>query len=560
MPHLLLNCPRMQPTKSVRQLGLQTKIIIVFVVAVVCLLAVSTFIAMLLTRQPVEEEVYRRALAQARLAAHNLVNEQALANPQKLGRILRQMQHDIPGVSQADVYLHQGSNPLLATTEPKDSHRELDSIPAINDPHWASSHLKEFERAGRDQYSIETPDGKSWIISTALRDQGKSTGCLILTVSKLRSNVITQAIVEGNFLLMLFSLVVLISVIHGFFLKSVRAPVKDMIRVMEAAEGGSLNVRARRGSEDEIGQLARHLNRMLERIENFNNELARMIRDATLKLEQRNEELTRINEELFETQKSLARSERLAVAGQLAASLAHEIGTPLNSISGHVQLMARQKSASETTDRRRLQIIQKQIDNIVRIVKQLLSWTRKFDLHLERVNLRRVLEESVMLSSPALELRKIKVRTEFCDRCPSVYGDVGYLQQVFLNLINNSIDAMPRGGALNLRLLFPANGDGQSLAVEVADTGEGIAPETLDHIFDPMFTTKKMGTGAGLGLAICHQIVQQHGGKIEVESELNHGARFRITLPLDAREKTAEVAAVAHDDSTSAHVGVGGSS
>ncbi len=535
----------MQVFKAARRLGLQTKIIILFVVAVVCLLAVSTFIAMLLTRQPVEEEVYRRALTQARLAAHNLVNDGALQNQQVLTHTLRQMQHDVPGVRQADVYLHGGNRHLAATTEPTATHLELDNIPGIQDTRWASQHLHEFERPNPDQYTTETPDGKYWIISTTLRDRGESAGCLILKVSKLRSDVITQNIVADNFLLMLCSLVFLIFVVHGFFLKSVRAPVKEMIRVMEAAEGGQLNVRARTGSEDEIGQLARHLNRMLDRIENFNSELARKIKDATLELEQRNEELTRINEELFETQRTLARSERLAVAGQLAASLAHEIGTPLNSISGHVQLMSRQKTGDEATQRR-LQIIQKQIDNIVRIVKQLLSWTRKFELHIERVDVRHLLEEAILLSSPALEAKKIQVRTDFSWNCPRIYGDVGYLQQVFLNLINNSMDAMPRGGRLHLRLRSLARNDSQNVVVEIKDTGEGIALENLEHIFDPTFTTKRLGTGTGLGLAICNQIVQQHGGTIEVESELKRGACFRITLPVDGRERMEAVMTMAH--------------
>ncbi|MGH9407654.1 MAG: sensor histidine kinase [Terriglobia bacterium] len=532
----------MRPVESIRRLSLQTKIIIIFVVAVVCILAVSTFIAMLLTRQPVEEEVYRKALAQARLEAHNLVNDQALRNPQYLNRALRQMQHDSTGVRQADVFSHP-DNKLLASTEPAAQHRDLDALPQITDARWASTHLNEFKRPNHDQYTVETSDGKYWILSTELIDGGNSAGRLVLKVSKLRSDVITQDIVEGNFLLMLCSLIVLIFVIHGFFLTGVRAPVKEMVRVMKAAEDGQLHVRSRTWSRDEIGQLSMHLNRMLERIENFNSELARKIKDATVEVEQRNLELTRINEELFDTQKSLARSERLAVAGQLAASLAHEIGTPLNSISGHVQLMARRKTGDKATDRR-LEIIQKQIDNIVRTVKQLLSWSRKFELRVEPVDLRKVLEESVLLSSPSLDSRKIRVLTHFAKDCPPVYGDVGYLQQVFLNLINNSMDAMPKGGTLDLRVAFPANGDLTHVTIEVKDTGEGIAPDHLSHIFDPMFTTKRIGTSAGLGLAICSQIVQQHGGSIEVESEINRGTRFRITMPLDGRER-ADAASVA---------------
>jgi len=272
---------------------------------------------------------------------------------------------------------------------------------------------------------------------------------------------------------------------------------------------------------------------MLDRLENFNNELERKVREATSELAGRNEELTRINEELFETQKSLARSERLAVAGQLAASLAHEIGTPLNSISGHVQLLARRKTGDPTSDRR-LQIIENQIENIVRTVKQLLSWTGKFDLRFDAVDLRGVLDEVVLLTSPALEFRKIQVRTDCARQGPRVRGDAGYLQQVFLNLINNSMDAMPRGGDLQLRVTADGGPAGApSVRVEVEDTGEGIGEETLSHIFDPMFTTKRIGTGAGLGLAICQQIIQQHGGTIAVRSRLHEGTCFTVTLPVD---------------------------
>ena len=518
--------------------GLQSKIIIIFAAVVMSVLGVSTYIASLLTRQLVEEAIYRKALAQARATADHLLGENDLQNPEGLLRLLRQMQHDFPGVKQSDVFLHGGATRLVASTDPPGAHQELDAIQGIED-------YNEFERPDDDQITIETPDGKYWVMSTVLRSRGRPIGCLTLTVSKSSSNAVIAGLVRRNLLLMLASLLAVMLATHVFFLRNVHRPVKEMIRVMEGAEGGQLDVRARVKSLDEVGQLAEHLNRMLDRIRNFNNELAGKVHEATAELAERNDELTRINEELFETRKSLARSERLAVAGQLAASLAHEIGTPLNSISGHVQLLARQKTGDEAADRR-LHIIENQIENIVRTVRQLLSWTRKFDLNLQPLDLRRVLEECVLLSSPALEARKIKVRMERGAAVPEIYGDAGYLQQVFLNLINNSMDAMPRGGALRLRLQYPAalrrdavgrENSKPLVSIEVEDTGEGIPREMLVHIFDPMFTTKRIGTGAGLGLAICQQIVQQHGGAIAVESELHRGTRFTLELPLDCRER-----------------------
>ena len=510
------------------RLSLQVKIIGIIAATVMVVLGVSTLIATFLTQDPVEAELYRKALVQARQTANQISSADTLTKPEALVPALKQLRHDSPGIIQADVFVHEANHHhLVATTNPLGQHLELDEIPDVES-------LKEYYKPDDDQESIETENRSAWIISTTIRAQGQPIGCLILTVSRSSLNEVTWDLVLRNLLLMIASFVVVVLVIHVFFLRAVRRPVKEMISVMEAAEGGQLHVRARLQSWDEIGLLAAHLNRMLRRIENFSNELGRKVEEATSELARRNEELRGINKELFETQKTLARSERLAVAGQLAASLAHEIGTPLNSISGHVQLLARRKSNDEATARRLL-VIEKQVENIVRTVRQLLAWTRKFDLRLELVDVGRIIEDTVLLASPVLEARKIRVKTSLAKDCPRIYGDSGYLHQVFLNLINNSADAMPRGGDLRIDLR-PAGESGE-VEVVIADTGTGMARETLAHIFDPMFTTKQIGTGAGLGLAICDQIVRQHAGTIQVESEPGRGTTFTLRVPLDCREK-----------------------
>ncbi len=513
------------------RLSLQVKIIGIFAVTVMVVLGVSTLIATFLTRDPVESELYRKALAQALQTAHQIAAPETLARPDVLVPALKQLQHDSPGIVQADVYTHAPAHRLVASTNPNGQHLELDAISGLEN-------YREYYKPSGDQESIETENRRAWVISTTIGNENAPIGCLILTVSRSSLNAVTLDLVMRNLLLMLSSFVVVVLVIHLFFLRAVRGPVKEMIRVMQAAEKGQLNVRARLQSWDEIGLMAAHLNRLLRRIENFSNEMGHKVEEATGELARRNEELKGINEELFETQKNLARSERLAVAGQLAASLAHEIGTPLNSISGHVQLLARRKTNDEATARRLL-VIEKQVENIVRTVRQLLNWTRKFELRLELVDLKRVLEDAILLSSPVLDLRRIRVQLNVNKECPKIYGDSGYLHQVFLNLLNNSADAMPRGGDLRIEL---KSAEAQKVMVILADTGTGMASETLAHIFDPMFTTKQIGTGAGLGLAICDQIIRQHAGSIHAESKPGRGTTFTIALPLDCREK-AEVAA-----------------
>ncbi len=514
------------------RLSLQVKIIGIITVTVMVVLGVSTVIASYLTiQEPIEGELYRKALAQAQLTAHQIAAPDTLAKPDILLQALRQLQQDSPGITQADVFLHSPDHHLVATTNPKGQHLELDNIPNVE---TYTEYYQPPEKA--DQESIETENRGMWIISTALVSQGKPIGCLILDVSRSRLNAVTWDLVVQNLLLMLACFAAVVLVIHLFFLRTVRKPVKEMIRVMKLAEKGQLDVRARLQSLDEVGLLAAHLNRLLRRIENFSNEMGRKVQEATAELARRNEQLRGINKELFETQKNLARSERLAVAGQLAASLAHEIGTPLNSISGHVQLLARRKSNDESTARRLL-VIEKQVENIVRTVRQLLSWTHKYDLRLEQVDLQQILKDTVLLSSPVLESRKIQVQMVMAKDCPKIYGDSGYLHQVFLNLINNSSDAMPRGGRLRINLRGPSPEEPSSVEVVVADTGTGMARETLAHIFDPMFTTKQIGTGAGLGLAICEQIVRQHAGTIRAESAPGCGSTFTVRLLLDCREK-----------------------
>jgi two-component system NtrC family sensor kinase len=128
--------------------------------------------------------------------------------------------------------------------------------------------------------------------------------------------------------------------------------------------------------------------------------------------------------------------------------------------------------------------------------------------------------------------------------CPKIYADGGYLQQVFLNLINNSMDAMPRGGELRIETRL-ADGAARHVSVRVTDNGAGMSPETVAHVFDPMFTTKRLGTGTGLGLAICEQITRQHGGTIQVESRLGQGTTFTLGLPINAHEKAEPVGAAA---------------
>jgi two-component system NtrC family sensor kinase len=252
------------------------------------------------------------------------------------------------------------------------------------------------------------------------------------------------------------------------------------------------------------------------------------VRDATIELEKRNQQLQETNLELWRTNRRMNELGRLAAAGQTAAHFAHEVGTPLNLISGHVQLLKSDLDRDPHDAAARIRTISAQIERIERIVRRMLDKTR-FETELAPLDLNSVLRKLCDAMAPALDKRNIRLVERFADTLPLMAGSSDRLQQLFLNLINNSLDAMPDGGEIQVHTASEGSaGKAQRVMVDFIDTGFGMTPEVMSHIFDPLYTTKDRGHGTGLGLVIVSQIVSEHGGRVEVESELGKGTRFRL--------------------------------
>lgn len=218
--------------------------------------------------------------------------------------------------------------------------------------------------------------------------------------------------------------------------------------------------------------------------------------------------------------------EKMSSLGVLAAGVAHEVNTPLAGISSFTQMLQDQ---TEGEDPRRplLNKIEQQTERASRIVNGLLNFARHRQTEFAPVDLNRVLGEVLSLLDHQLRASRIRIRRDLDARLPPIRGDGNRLQQVFVNLSVNAFDAMPAGGWLTLT----TRADGDQVIAEVADTGEGIAPEDIRRIYDPFFSTRKKSGGNGLGLSISYGIVQEHGGVMEVESGLNSGTRFVIRFP-----------------------------
>ena len=277
---------------------------------------------------------------------------------------------------------------------------------------------------------------------------------------------------------------------------------------------------------DEMGDVTAEINAMCDRIAEANRRAADEAAARFAALEQ------------------LRHSERLATVGQLAAGVAHELGTPLNVVTARAELLVADgvPPPDPVTNGR---TILEQADRMTRIIQQLLDFSRRRGTTMGLANLEQLVRRTLDLISPVAE--RANVRLE-CAASGPLFArlDQNQIQQVLANVFMNGIQAMPGGGRLRVdtgvrRARPPTAGAAEAdyLCVTVADEGRGIASDDLAHIFEPFFTTKAVGEGTGLGLAVAHGIVAEHGGWIEVESEVGKGSRFSIFLPRPAEPAEA---------------------
>lgn len=265
--------------------------------------------------------------------------------------------------------------------------------------------------------------------------------------------------------------------------------------------------------------------------------LRRYLRIASLALEraflveeldQQAEDLAQAGRRAQEVQTQLYEAERLASVGRLAAGAAHEINNPLATIKAQAQLLLR--FIQEEKVRASLQSIVDQSDRIAKIIQDLMGLARPSRPSKELTDIETVMDRTLTLLETRIRVSGVTVERDFPPGLPSVHADPGQLEQVFVNLILNALQAMEGGGTLTLR--GSVEPGGKRLRLEFKDTGVGIRPENLAAIFDPFFTTKKEGEGTGLGLTICHSIIESHRGRIEVSSQPGKGTDLRVYLPL----------------------------
>ncbi len=299
-------------------------------------------------------------------------------------------------------------------------------------------------------------------------------------------------------------------------------PVRQLVEHARRIGAGDLSGRLPFSRNDEIGELAAEMNSMCERLEKARERVESETRARLATLEQ------------------LRHADRLTTIGRLASGIAHEVGTPLNVITGHAQLITEEYPPSSGAHDN-ASVVAQQAQRVAGIIRQLLDFARRRTAQKEEHDLAVIVEQATALLTRLAQRSSAKLEVLLSERPLLAHVDAEQIKQALVNLVLNGIQAMPQGGVVMIELRREmarspdgdARREGPHARLDVCDAGSGIAPELLPRIFEPFVTTKDPGVGTGLGLSIASGIVTEHGGWIDVASVVDRGTRFSIYLPLE---------------------------
>lgn len=376
--------------------------------------------------------------------------------------------------------------------------------------------------SGEEAWSETTP-GMA-VLATPVRQNGQLTGAVTAAVSLRTIERLRRATTVVALGAAAFAIIGITLLIHALARRLVLTPLDEISRAIMLTRSGDLSARAHVAQDNELKEVADGLNTMLVELNDLHTRLEQRIAAATSELRDRNAQLVRSYESVLQLRETAARTQQLATVGQTLANVAHQIGTPLNLVSGHVQLL--QHELTDPALRRRLTIVQDQIERVTSAVRDLLERARP---HRESrlVDMSALLDRLVDAMRGRLTASGIAMNASIMRTLPKVVADETQLELALLNLITNAVDAMQDGGTLTLS----ADRSSQGARIVIADTGPGIAPDVLPRIFEPWVTTKAPGHGSGLGLSITRDVIGQIGGSIDVQSIPGKGVTFTVDLP-----------------------------
>jgi two-component system, NtrC family, sensor kinase len=352
---------------------------------------------------------------------------------------------------------------------------------------------------------------------------------------KISLDQVDSSISEAQNQIIIFSavLVFLINFVSALFIrKVVHKPVRKLIAGTSAISGGDLMYRIDINSKTEIGALANAFNIMTHNLKTAHDEIKDWSESLEKKVEEKSLELKR-------AQAHLIQIEKMASLGQLSATVAHELNNPLEGILTFAKLQVKRLQKTDLTKEKITEIIKDLnflIDESARcgnIVKNLLIFSKQHPTEFKEANIETIIEKSIMLVAHHMQMRSMQLIRDYNVANPLIVCSSPQLQQAFVALLINSIEAIVQKGTITVKI---SDAQLDEIRIDISDSGQGMSQETRDHIFEPFFTTKVDGKGVGLGLSVVYGIIENHNGNIEVESEIDKGTTFHISIPRQRKE------------------------
>ena len=482
-------------------MSIYTKLILLLTLAVGGVMFVGSFLSLW------QREAALEAALRGELRAHATTLQIALEVNYQNGRIAEAQQlvdrlRENSRVYSVMVFAENGELRSLSEPSTPTDFRQLPELATVLQTGEAVESLRSVENR------------KFLVIILPLRFDSQKRGAveIVKSLELIKDDI---ALARLNWLATtLLMLATIFLVVYIVLQHSLLRPVQALLDAARALGRGDLDYRVHSGDErNELARLAAEFNRMADN-------LSQQRRQAEMETENR-----------LYLEKQLRHSERLAAVGRLAAGIGHELGAPLNVIDVRAeQLLSRPDTPPEKRERN-LQIIRTQAARITHIVRQLLNLARPYNLHFAPFAVDNLIKSALEPFENDAENRKIEI-VFTAEQDLIVSADRDFLIQVLTNIFQNAVQAMEGAGELRIECKHA-----ESFAViEISDTGRSIAPENLDRIFDAFFTTKDIGQGIGLGLAVSRRIVEEHGGMIDAANNPQKGASFTIYLPLMQNE------------------------
>lgn len=484
---------------------------VIFVTSLILILAISlnVYWNTALHEGTIEKVTLEKARIISEFIENNVIRAMERGRHFDIHRVLRNYA-SYRGIWKISVIRRDGT--IIASTLEEELNKEVENV-----DFYSKNRSFEREEITRDEPGKRQSEAIFYYISPILNrpecfrchdKRNRVIGSLVIAESMKETHDLIRKVEIHSIALAAITIAFLASVLGMLFSKFIKRPIIRLTDVMRKVEEGDLEARVRLKRKDEMGKLAENLNNMIEKLDYAKKEAEQYHQDL------------------------VQRADRMASIGELASGIAHEIRNPLAGIQGAIQILA-EAFPKEDGRRQITDEIQKQIYKLERLVKNLLDYTKPVPTNYLPTDINELADKVLsFFITHRGGSEGFKIEKRFFSPLPRVRIDPNSLEQAFLNIVLNAQNAMVKGGTITVSTrLMSRDGDGKDeVQIIFEDTGIGISAENLSKIFNPFFSTRSDGTG--LGLSITKNIVEQHEGRIEVESQINVGTKFIITLPV----------------------------